>query len=89
VSYFDVDRAQLLTRLFSFIFTLQEFARELVSLIDAMERVYSIEQERLSRVGWLKQFFLNGTRNLKFCGFWLDLAHDKHERRRLQRSLCT
>jgi hypothetical protein len=33
----------------SFIFTLQEFARELVSLIDAMGRIYFIEQERAHR----------------------------------------
>src|SRR3984957_9844841 len=35
----------------SFIFTLQEFARELVSLVDAMGRIYFIEQRRAKR-GW-------------------------------------
>ncbi|KAF4597849.1 hypothetical protein EYR38_006240 [Pleurotus pulmonarius] len=38
-----------------FIFTLQEFARELVSLVDAMERIYSLEQERVHRGPWWKR----------------------------------
>lgn len=41
----------------SFIFTLQEFARELVSLVDAMERIYSLEQERVHRGPWWKRIF--------------------------------
>ncbi|KDQ27334.1 hypothetical protein PLEOSDRAFT_1064671 [Pleurotus ostreatus PC15] len=40
-----------------FIFTLQEFARELVSLVDAMERIYSLEQERVHRGPWWKRIF--------------------------------
>jgi hypothetical protein len=36
----------------SFIFTLQEFARELGSLVDAMERIYRLEQERVNRRAW-------------------------------------
>ncbi|KAJ7590150.1 Fusaric acid resistance protein-like-domain-containing protein [Mycena floridula] len=51
-----------------FIFTLQEFARELVSLIDAMERIYTIEQERLSWLGWLQQLFLASWQGLKNVG---------------------
>ncbi|EPQ57130.1 hypothetical protein GLOTRDRAFT_73697 [Gloeophyllum trabeum ATCC 11539] len=35
-----------------FIFTLQEFARELVSLVDAMSRIYSIDKARLARGRW-------------------------------------
>lgn len=46
-----------LALLSSFIFTLQEFARELVSLVDAMERIYSLEQERVHRGPWWKRIF--------------------------------
>ncbi|KAJ6507413.1 Fusaric acid resistance protein-like-domain-containing protein [Mycena vitilis] len=35
-----------------FIFTMQEFAGELVSLIDAMGRIYSLEQARANRARW-------------------------------------
>ncbi|KAF7325068.1 ArAE-2 domain-containing protein [Mycena kentingensis (nom. inval.)] len=35
-----------------FIFTLQEFAGELVSLVDAMRRIYALEQARTNRAGW-------------------------------------
>ncbi|KAJ7782513.1 Fusaric acid resistance protein-like-domain-containing protein [Mycena maculata] len=35
-----------------FIFTLQEFAGELVSLVDAMGRIYSLEQARANRARW-------------------------------------
>ncbi|EGO00416.1 hypothetical protein SERLA73DRAFT_52646 [Serpula lacrymans var. lacrymans S7.3] len=35
-----------------FIFTLQEFARELASLVDAMRRIYGTEQDRMVRGTW-------------------------------------
>ncbi|KAJ7240156.1 Fusaric acid resistance protein-like-domain-containing protein [Mycena haematopus] len=35
-----------------FIFTLQEFATELVSLVDAMGRIYGLEQTRANRARW-------------------------------------
>lgn len=38
-----------------FIFTLQEFAHELVSFVDAMERIHALEQERLYRPAWWKR----------------------------------
>ncbi|KAJ3563310.1 hypothetical protein NP233_g9021 [Leucocoprinus birnbaumii] len=38
-----------------FIFTLQEFSRELVALVDAMERIYECEQLRLHRRSWMIQ----------------------------------
>jgi hypothetical protein len=43
----------------SFIFTLQEFARELISLVDAMERINLFEQQAASRSwwGWLRSLF--------------------------------
>jgi hypothetical protein len=43
----------------SFIFALQEFARELVSLVDAMERISLFEQQATTRNwwGWLRSWF--------------------------------
>lgn len=46
---------RVITRPFSFIFTLQEFCQELVSLVDAMERIYLCEQLRLHRRSWIFQ----------------------------------
>ncbi|KAF8134727.1 Fusaric acid resistance protein-like-domain-containing protein [Mycena galopus ATCC 62051] len=46
-----------------FIFTLQEFATELVSLVDAMGRIYSIEQLRASRARWWTRIFRWSHRN--------------------------
>ncbi|KAJ7678692.1 Fusaric acid resistance protein-like-domain-containing protein [Mycena rosella] len=43
-----------------FIFTLQEFAGELVSLVDAMSRIYSLEHARANRARWW-------TRAFRFC----------------------
>ncbi|KAJ7830460.1 Fusaric acid resistance protein-like-domain-containing protein [Mycena olivaceomarginata] len=40
-----------------FIFTLQEFATELVSLVDAMGRLYSLEQARANRARWWTRVF--------------------------------
>nr|GAT47657.1 predicted protein [Mycena chlorophos] len=40
-----------------FIFTLQEFATELVSLVDAMKRIYSIEQAAANRTSWWQKLF--------------------------------
>ncbi|KAJ7122055.1 Fusaric acid resistance protein-like-domain-containing protein [Mycena crocata] len=44
-----------------FIFTLQEFAEELVSLVDAMGRIYSLEQARANRVRWWTRLFRFGS----------------------------
>ncbi|TFK74268.1 hypothetical protein BDN72DRAFT_760046 [Pluteus cervinus] len=38
-----------------FIFTLQEFSRELASLVDAMGRVYAYEQQRVNSFGWWRR----------------------------------
>lgn len=43
--------------LFSFIFTLEEFATELTSLVDAMERIYNYERNRLTWKGWFRRSF--------------------------------
>lgn len=40
-----------------FIFTLQEFAKELISLVDAIERIYCYEQHILLRNSWWIRFF--------------------------------
>lgn len=36
----------------SYIFTLQEFAKELISLVDAMTRICTIERANASRSSW-------------------------------------
>ncbi|KAG6820973.1 hypothetical protein H0H93_008602 [Arthromyces matolae] len=40
-----------------FIFTLQEFAREVVSLIDAMGRIYHYEQDCMARGRWWQRIY--------------------------------
>ncbi|KAJ6456388.1 Fusaric acid resistance protein-like-domain-containing protein [Mycena sanguinolenta] len=40
-----------------FIFTMQEFAGELVSLVDAMGRIYSLEHARTNRTRWWTRIF--------------------------------
>ncbi|KAJ6488997.1 Fusaric acid resistance protein-like-domain-containing protein [Mycena sanguinolenta] len=55
-----------------FIFTLQEFSTELVSLVDAMGRIYGLEQARANRARWWMRLFrwsykksTSGTRTLR------------------------
>lgn len=45
---------------FSFIFTLQEFAGELVSLTDAMRRIYAVEQVRADTPSWFRRYVVHG-----------------------------
>ncbi|KAJ3749643.1 Fusaric acid resistance protein-like-domain-containing protein [Lentinula detonsa] len=40
-----------------FIFTLQEFAREMTMLVDAMERIYAVEAERLTWSRWWSRVY--------------------------------
>ncbi|KAF7375656.1 ArAE-2 domain-containing protein [Mycena sanguinolenta] len=40
-----------------FIFTLEEFSTELVSLVDAMGRIYGLEQARANRARWWMRLF--------------------------------
>ena len=47
----------MLTSFYSFIFTLQEFAKELISLVDAVERIYCYERQILLRHSWWIRFF--------------------------------
>ncbi|KAK7448857.1 hypothetical protein VKT23_013587 [Stygiomarasmius scandens] len=51
-----------------FIFTLQEFAEELVLLVDAMERIYAIEHQRLTWWGWWSKLWAATKR--KAAGLW-------------------
>ncbi|KIJ18476.1 hypothetical protein PAXINDRAFT_167078 [Paxillus involutus ATCC 200175] len=47
-----------------FIFTLQEFAGELMSLTDAMRRIYAVELARFHRESWFRRYFINGPKSL-------------------------
>ncbi|KAG6812597.1 hypothetical protein H0H92_001948 [Tricholoma furcatifolium] len=65
----DLDHALLLGSdneqvflVYFFIFTMQEFAREVVSLIDAMGRIYHYEQDCLNRGRWWIRMY-RSTRN--------------------------
>lgn len=49
---------------FSFIFTLQEFSGELISLTDAMRRIYAVEQIRADTPSWFNQYILHGPSNI-------------------------
>ena len=42
---------------YSFIFTLQEFAKEIISLVDAIERIYCYERQILLRDSWWIRLF--------------------------------
>ncbi|KAF8134358.1 Fusaric acid resistance protein-like-domain-containing protein [Boletus edulis] len=50
-----------------FIFTLQEFAGELMSLTDAMRRIYAVELARFSRQNWFKRYVINGPQTFISC----------------------
>ncbi|KAF8550630.1 hypothetical protein OG21DRAFT_1478462 [Imleria badia] len=50
-----------------FIFTLQEFAGELMSLTDAMRRIYAVELARFTRQNWFKRYFINGPKSFLSC----------------------
>lgn len=86
---------QITQFLCSFIFTLQEFSKELISLIDAMGRVYAYEQQRINSLGWLaralimlRQRIFNSI--LRCCGFKKS-AHpgsNMQERQGLRRRIC-
>lgn len=70
--YLSVERdhpnpIQILTWPCSFIFTLQEFAGELMSLTDAMRRIYAVELARFSRQNWFKRYFINGPKSFLSC----------------------
>jgi hypothetical protein len=74
----------------SFIFTLQEFAQELVSLVDAMGRIYTIEQHKATRYTWGWGAFVEGYGSIiSFLRrLWITGKPGKSERRGLQRRIC-
>jgi hypothetical protein len=91
-----------LTLCASFIFAMQEFARELISLTVAMSRIYAVERPQNSR-GWLSR--ISAALSSVFCcclrsrvkGFMSEsrsrqsdtTASSKPVRRGLHRRLCT
>ncbi|KAG2135853.1 Fusaric acid resistance protein-like-domain-containing protein [Suillus clintonianus] len=50
--------------LYFFIFTLQEFAGELISLTDAMRRIYAVQQVRAGALSWFNQYIVHGPSKL-------------------------
>ncbi|KAG1739349.1 Fusaric acid resistance protein-like-domain-containing protein [Suillus lakei] len=50
--------------LYFFIFTLQEFSGELISLTDAMRRIYAVEQVRADTPSWFNRYIVHGPSNL-------------------------
>lgn len=76
----------------SFIFTLQEFATELVSLVDAMARIYNQEQARVHRPPWWKRMFKGLRHRLSGLGRSSTSSRDDRKKRKrpgLKRTLCT
>jgi hypothetical protein len=73
----------------SFIFTLQEFAQELVSLIDAMSRIYTIEQDKAAHGTWGTGAVVDGYGSVRSAlrRVWAARKPGIHERRGLQRRL--
>lgn len=72
---------------FSFIFTLQEFAGELMSLTDAMRRIYAFEQVRADSPNWLRRYIVHGP-SLLMAAVRLrrrNLTREKSSRRRFCR----
>ncbi|KAG6336645.1 hypothetical protein ID866_2452 [Astraeus odoratus] len=47
-----------------FIFTLQEFAVELLCLIDAMRRIYAVELSRISKRSWWQRYLVDGPKSI-------------------------
>lgn len=73
----------------SFIFTLQEFSVEVVSLIDAIQRIYRYEQARLHHAPWWKRLSGFHVSNMWKWIAWRQAATEvKANRPRLKPSLC-
>lgn len=75
--------------LYSFIFTLQEFARELLSLVDAMERIYTFEQARLVQRSFWRKAFVRIAHTLHGIRHWGKSGKSSQGGSGLRRSLCT
>ncbi|KAG2074050.1 hypothetical protein BDR04DRAFT_1134000 [Suillus decipiens] len=73
--------------LYFFIFTLQEFSGELISLTDAMRRIYAVEQVRADAPSWFNRYILHGPSNILSAVRLRrrNLAHEKSKRAGLRR----
>ena len=49
---------------FSIMFTLQEFAGELICLTDAMRRIYAVELNRFSKRRWWQRYMVDGPKSM-------------------------
>jgi hypothetical protein len=74
----------------SFIFTLQEFAQELVSLVDAMSRIYGIEQAKANRDRWGRRVLTEGYNSVgaSLRRSWIATKSSKLQRPNIQRRIC-
>ncbi|KAJ7252108.1 Fusaric acid resistance protein-like-domain-containing protein [Mycena haematopus] len=61
-----------------FIFTMQEFAGELVSLVDAMSRIYSLEHARANRPRWWTRIFRCWSRREKHTQYMIPTHRRTH-----------
>lgn len=59
-----------------FIFTLQEFAEELISLVDAMERIYSYERRRLLQGSIWNRMYASVVSKLALVRLWFKRSDD-------------
>lgn len=68
--------------LYFFIFTLQEFSGELISLTDAMRRIYAVEQVRADTPSLFNRYILHGPSKLLSAVRWRqrNSAHEKSKR---------
>ncbi len=71
----------------SFIFTLQEFAKELNSLVDAIERIYYYEQRILLRGAWWYRL-MNWIKETLICLVQPKASELRRRGLNLRRSLC-
>lgn len=74
-----------LTSFYSFIFTLQEFAKELISLVDAIERIYCYERKLLLRDWWWMRFF---TRVKRGFAVMFNIAGNNNNSLSIRKRLC-
>ena len=75
---------------YSFIFTLQEFAQELVSLVDAMSRIYNIEREQAARGNWVRRVIVDSYNSVQIVARrrWRVNTRPGKQRPNLQKRLC-
>ena len=64
----------------SFIFTLQEFAEELLSLVDAMERIYNYERRRLLQGSLWSRLYTSVSRKVALVRLWFAKSGDHQPR---------